>query len=74
MIVHPERCPELRADTRAFLDRRATGSGLLIDGAWQSAESGRTLATLATLDPATGEEIGRIASASAGDVDQAVNR
>ncbi len=65
MIVRPE----LRADTRAFLERRATGAGLLIDGAWQSAEGGRTFATL---DPAKGEEIGRIASASASDVDQAV--
>ncbi len=42
---------------------------MLIGGAWQSAEGGRTLGTL---DPATGEEIGRIAFASAGDVDQAV--
>lgn len=61
--------PDLRPDTTAFLARRGTGTGLLIDGAWCGAESG---ATLATLDPATGVETARIAAASAGDVDKAV--
>lgn len=61
--------PDLRPDTLAFLARRGAGSGLLIDGAWQSAEGGKTLATL---DPATGSETAQIAAASAGDVDAAV--
>ena len=62
--------PALRPDTEAFLKRRAGGEGLLIDGAWRAAEGGRTLATL---DPATNTEIGRISDASAADVDEAVS-
>ena len=54
---------------REFLARRAAGEGLLINGAWRSAEGGRSFPTL---DPATGAETGRIASASASDVGDAV--
>lgn len=62
-------CPEFRPETRAFLQRRARGEGLLIDGAWRAAEGG---GTLPTLDPATGTELGLIADASQADVDAAV--
>lgn len=51
---------------RAFLARP---HGLLIDGAWHAAESGRTLATE---DPATGAVIGHIAAGESADVDAAV--
>jgi phenylacetaldehyde dehydrogenase len=61
--------PALRADTIEFLKRRGTGTGLLVGGDWQAAQDG---STLSTIDPATGVEIARIASASRGDVDQAV--
>lgn len=61
--------PSLRPETEAFLARRAKGEGLLIDGAWVAAEGG---ATIPTLDPATGAEIGVIPNASAADVDSAV--
>lgn len=61
--------PALRPESLSFLDRRAGGTGLLIDGAWVAATGG---ATLATLDPATGMELGRIADASEADVDAAV--
>lgn len=62
-------CPELSAPTRSFLDRRGGGSGLLIAGEWSSAARG---GTLATVDPATGNEIARIPRADAADVDRAV--
>lgn len=61
--------PDLGPATTAFLARRGTGDGLLIDGEWHAAENA---ATLATLDPATGTETARIAEASARDVDAAV--
>jgi len=61
--------PALRPDTQAFLARRGTGSGLLIDGQWREASGS---ATLATLDPATGGELARISDAAAADVDEAV--
>jgi phenylacetaldehyde dehydrogenase len=64
--MHIDR-PALSDAARAFLDRRAQGEGLLIAGAWSSAS-----ATLATLDPATGNEIGVIPRAAARDVDAAV--
>ncbi|MCY1672712.1 aldehyde dehydrogenase family protein [Novosphingobium sp. SL115] len=57
----------LRADVRAFLDRRARGEGLLIDGQWHSAAN-----TFATVDPATGIELGQIPAAGAAQVDTAV--
>ena len=60
---------ELRPGNVEFLARRARGEGLLIGGAWGKAEGG---ADFATLDPATGIETGRIAAASASDVDAAV--
>ncbi len=60
---------QLRDDTRAFLSRRGRGEGLLIGGAWQAAADG---GTMATLDPATGTETGRIAAAGQADVDAAV--
>jgi phenylacetaldehyde dehydrogenase len=60
---------QLRADTREFLSRRAQGAGLLIGGAWQAAADG---GSMATLDPATGTETGRIANAGQADVDAAV--
>ena len=59
----------LRPGTLDFLARRARGEGLLIGGAWRRAGGG---ADFATLDPATGAETGRIAAASATDVDAAV--
>ena len=52
-----------------FLSRRASGTGLLIGGAWQKAEGGKCFPTL---DPATGAATGEIAAASAGDVAAAV--
>lgn len=61
--------PQLRPDTLDFLARRARGQGLLIDGQWQAAAGG---ASFATLDPATGREIGRISAASLADIDAAV--
>lgn len=60
---------QLRADTKEFLSRRAQGEGLLIGGVWQAAADGDTMATL---DPATGIETGRIATAGQADVDAAV--
>jgi len=65
----PIQRPALRPETTAFLARRATGTGLLIDGAWRTAEGGHTLATV---DPASNAETGRIADASPADVDEAV--
>jgi len=62
--------PALRSDTDAFLARRGQGEGLLIGGNWRQAEGSETLATL---DPATGGELGRIAAASDLDVDAAVS-
>ncbi len=59
--------PALSAAAQAFLDRRAGGEGLLIGGTWSSAA-----ATLATLDPATGEQNGVVPRASASDVGSAV--
>ena len=59
--------PDLSAAAQAFLDRRARGEGLLIDGAWSSAA-----ATLTTIDPATGEENGVVPRGSASAVDAAV--
>lgn len=61
--------PDLSPANQAFLARRAKGEGLLIAGDWREAEGARSFATL---DPATGLETGRIAQASAADVDQAV--
>lgn len=62
--------PTLRPETEAFLARRAKGEGLLIDGSWISAESG---STIPTMDPATNQQIGVIPSASASDIDAAVD-
>lgn len=59
----------LSPQTKAFLSRRATGTGLLVDGHWQAPAAGQTFATL---DPATGIETGQIALADAADVDSAV--
>ena len=59
--------PALSAAVQAFLDRRAGGAGLLIDGNWSSAA-----AAFPTLDPATGSEIGVVPRASASDIDAAV--
>lgn len=61
--------PDLSPANQAFLARRAKGEGLLIAGDWREAEGGRSFPTL---DPATGQETGRIAQAGAADVDQAV--
>ncbi len=60
---------QLRADNREFLSRRARGEGLLIGGAWQTAAD---RSTMAALDPASGTETGRIATACQADVDAAV--
>ncbi|WP_439533350.1 aldehyde dehydrogenase family protein [Polymorphobacter sp.] len=59
----------LKPESKAFLARRAGGEGLLIDGQWEAASGG---GSFAALDPATGIETGRIAAASASDVDAAV--
>ena len=42
---------------------------LLIDGQWQDAADGRTLAVV---NPATGKEIGRVAHAGIADLDRAL--
>jgi len=60
----------LRPGTKEFLARRASGQGLLIGGAWGAAAEG---GTFATLDPATGSELGQVARAGAADVDAAVS-
>ena len=62
-------CPELSAGVQAFLARRGRGTGLLIDGQWVNAAGS---GTFATLDPATGLEMARVASATVADVDAAV--
>ncbi|WP_416908051.1 MAG: aldehyde dehydrogenase family protein [Polymorphobacter sp.] len=59
----------LHPDAQAFLARRGTGQGLLIDNDWHSSASGDTLPAL---DPATGLETARIAAAGAADVEAAV--
>lgn len=59
----------LRPANLDFLRRRGCGEGLLIGGAWQSAEGG---SDFPTLDPATGTPTAAIAAASTGDVDAAV--
>jgi len=59
----------LLADNQAFLARRAAGTGLFVGGEWRKATGGETFATL---DPATGQETGRIALAGAAEVDDAV--
>jgi len=59
----------LRDGTKQFLARRAAGRGLLIGGEWTQAAGGRTFATL---DPATGTQLGEIAAAGAADVEAAV--
>ncbi len=59
--------PELLARLRT---KFAAGSGkLLIGGSWRDAQSGETFATV---DPASGQELARVASADAADVDLAV--
>jgi aldehyde dehydrogenase (NAD+) len=45
------------------------GTKLLINNRWVNSESGKTFPTV---NPATGEEIGQVAEADAGDVDNAV--
>lgn len=60
---------DLSPANQAFLARRAGGQGLFIDGAWHQARDGRSFPTL---DPATGQETGQIALASADDVNDAV--
>jgi len=59
--------PPISEATRAFLDRRA--HKLLIGGEWVEAADG---ATFETVDPATGNRLGVVARARAGDVDRAV--
>lgn len=59
----------LHPDTTSFLQRRAAGAGLLIDGEWRQAAGGQTFGTV---DPATGEELGRVSLAGGADVDAAV--
>lgn len=59
----------LRPATAAFLARRARGEGLLIGGEWAAAQDRQGLASI---DPATGAQIGEIAAAGPADVDAAV--
>lgn len=59
----------LRDGTNQFLARRAGGNGLLIGGEWTQGVGARTFATV---DPATGTQLGLIAAAGAADVDAAV--
>lgn len=61
--------PALSAVASEFLDRRAKGEGLLINGNWRASSSGQTLETI---DPATGKVIGLIPAATDEDVDAAV--
>jgi phenylacetaldehyde dehydrogenase len=59
----------LSPQAKAFLSRRATGTGLLVDGHWQASAAGQTFATI---DPGSGLEIGQIPAADATQVDAAV--
>ena len=59
--------PTLSDATEGFLARRARGEGMMIRGVWVAAQS-----TIATFDPATGDENGIISRASSSDVDAAV--
>ncbi len=52
-----------------MVEQRSIETRLFIDGAFAESASGRTFATL---DPATGEEIARVAAADTADVDRAV--
>jgi len=61
--------PESANEARAWLAEHAKGFGLFIDGRWTAA--GRNDSFVA-IDPATGRELGRVAQASAADVDRAV--
>ncbi len=49
--------------------RQAEASTLLVDGTWLGARSGESFASL---DPASGERLGEVSAADAGDVDAAV--
>lgn len=60
--------PPLSASVTAFLDRRGSGWGLLIGGAWCEGPG----ETFATVDPATGEQIGVLPRGQADAVDAAV--
>src|SRR6185295_14671987 len=65
----PNRLSRMRSITGVsrvgYVDTR-----LFIGGAWQDAADGRTLAVH---NPATGEEIGRVAHASRADLDRALD-
>lgn len=62
-------CPSLSQAARSFLDRQRDGSRLLIGGEWVTASGGEPIATL---DPATGEQLAPIGRAGQHDVDDAV--
>jgi phenylacetaldehyde dehydrogenase len=57
----------IRPATREFLGKEHR---LYIDGQWVHAESGKSFAVI---DPATGEEVSRVAEGEAGDINRAVN-
>jgi aldehyde dehydrogenase (NAD+) len=61
--------PESDAEARAWLKKRAAGTGLFIGGDWRKPESG---AYFDTSNPATGEVLAAVAQAGEADVDAAV--
>lgn len=61
--------PTLSPSALTFLDRQQGGTRLLIDGAWVPASGGEPVASL---DPATGEQLALIGRAGPADVDAAV--
>ena len=65
----PITCPALSSTLQSFLGGRGQRAELLIGGNWVAPHNG---ASMATVDPATGKEIGRIGCASAPDIDRAV--
>jgi phenylacetaldehyde dehydrogenase len=60
--------PPLSESVIAFLARRGAGQGLLIGGEWTQGPG----ETFATVDPATGEQIGVLPRAGAQEIDDAV--
>src|ERR1051326_3537800 len=61
--------PESAATAEAWLTEHRRSFGHLIDGAWVEPQAGERFATI---DPATGQELARVAQGSAADVEAAV--
>ena len=69
MSAAPAVVPDPELLTRLRTKFAAQSGKLLIGGSWRDAESGETFATV---DPASGQELARVASADSADVDLAV--